>query len=222
MFVGHFGVALGAKKFAPRVSLGILFLACQLADLIWPSLVMLGVESFEIDPGNTVLTPLKFTHYPYSHSLLALVVWSILLAGIYVLLRNGGKRAFSVIAIVVVSHWFLDFVVHRADMPITLNETNLAGLGLWNYPLLAIPVEMLLFGLGIWIYCRRTRAVDKFGTYGLWGLVIFLVTIYAANIVGPPPPSVAAVTWSAQALWLIVAWGFWIDRHRAPVIRDHH
>ena len=222
MFVGHFGVALGAKRFAPRISLGMLFLACQLADLVWPSLVMLGVESFEIDPGNTVLTPLKFTHYPYSHSLLALVVWGISLAGIYVLLRKGGIRAFAVIAIVVVSHWLLDYLTHRPDMPITPNETTLVGLGLWNYPALAVPVELLLFGLGTWMYIRQTHALDKFGNYGLWGLVIFLVTIYAANILGPPPPSVAAVAWSAQALWLIVAWGFWIDRHRAPVIRDRH
>lgn len=220
MFIGHFAVALGAKKSAPTVSLGVLFLASQLADLVWPNLVLLGVENFQIEPGNTVLTPLRFTHYPYSHSLLALFVWGISLAGVYVLLRKGGIRAFAVIAIVVISHWLLDFVTHRPDMPITLNETTLVGLGLWNYPLLAIPVEMLLFGLGIWIYRRHTRAVDKIGSYGLWGLVIFLLTIYLANIFGPPPPSVAAVAWSAQALWLIVAWGFWIDRHRVPVMRD--
>ncbi|HKJ52970.1 MAG TPA: hypothetical protein VKB27_15815 [Gammaproteobacteria bacterium] len=220
MFIGHFAMALGAKKYAPRVSLGMLFLACQLADLIWPSLVLLGVETFEIEPGNTVLTPLRFTHYPYSHSLLALLVWSILLAGIYTLLRMGGIRAFWVIAIVVVSHWLLDFLTHRPDMPITLDGTTLVGLGLWNYPAVEVTGELLLFGLGVWIYIRHTRAVDKVGNYGLWGLVIFLVTIYVANIIGPPPPSVAVVAWSAQALWIIVAWGFWIDRHRVSTIPE--
>ncbi len=220
MFIGHFAIALGAKKYAPQVSLGMLFLACQLADLMWPNLVLLGIETFEIEPGNTVLTPLRFTHYPYSHSLLTLLVWGVLLAGIYSLIRGGGKRAAMVITIVAISHWFLDFLTHRPDMPITPNETNLVGLGLWNYPVLAVPVELLLFAFGIWIYIRHTRALDRIGTYGLWGLVIFLVAIYAANILGPPPPSVVVVAWSAQALWLIVALGFWVDRHRVPVVDE--
>jgi membrane-bound metal-dependent hydrolase YbcI (DUF457 family) len=218
MFIGHFAIALGAKKYAPYVSLGILFLACQLADLVWPSLVLLGIETFEIEPGNTVLTPLSFTHYPYSHSMLALLIWSVLLAGLYALLRRVGKRVAMVIAVVVFSHWFLDFLTHRPDMPITLNESIVVGLGLWNFPILAVSLELLLFALGIWIYVRHTRALDKAGVYGLWGLGILLVTIYIANIFGPPPPSVNAVAWSAQALWLIVALGFWLDRHRVPIV----
>ena len=220
MFAGHFAIALGAKKYAPQVSLGMLFLACQLADLMWPSLVLIGIEKFAIEPGNTVLTPLRFIHYPYSHSLLTLLVWGVLLAGIYALMRGGGKRAAMVITIVVISHWFLDFLTHRPDMPITPSETNLVGLGLWNYPVLAVPVELLLFALGFWIYIRHTRALDRIGTYGLWGLVIFLLAIYAANLLGPPPPSVVVVACSAQALWLIVALGFWVDRHRVPIVDD--
>jgi len=220
MFIGHFAIALGAKKYAPHVSLGLLFLACQLADLIWPGLVLLGIETFEIEPGNTALTPLSFTHYPYSHSLLALSMWSIVLAGFYSLLRSGGKRAAMVIALVAVSHWFLDFLTHRPDMPITFNEETLVGLGLWNFPVTAVSLELLLFALGVWIYVRQTRALNNIGVYGIWGIVLFLVTIYLANILGPPPPSVAVVAWSAQALWLLVALGFWVDRHRAPVVED--
>jgi membrane-bound metal-dependent hydrolase YbcI (DUF457 family) len=220
MFIGHFAIAFGAKKYAPHVSLGLLFLACQLADLVWPNLVLLGIETFEIEPGNTVLTPLRFTHYPYSHSLLALLLWSVLLAGLYLLMRRGAKRAAMVIALVAVSHWFLDFFTHRQDMPITFNEATLVGLGLWNFPVFAIPLELLLFAIGIWIYIRQTRALDKIGIYGLWGIVIFLVTIYLANIFGPPPPSVVAVAWSAQALWLLVVAGFWVDRHRVAVVED--
>jgi len=220
MFIGHFAIAFGAKKYAPHVSLGLLFLACQLADLVWPSLVLLGIETFEIEPGNTVLTPLSFTHYPYSHSLLALLIWSALLAGLYSLLRQGGKRAAMVIALVAVSHWFLDFLTHQPDMPITFNESTLVGLGLWNFPVSAISLELLLFALGVWIYVRQTRALDKIGIYGIWGIVMFLVTIYVVNIFGPPPPSIAAVAWSAQALWLLVALGFWVDRHRVPVVED--
>jgi membrane-bound metal-dependent hydrolase YbcI (DUF457 family) len=220
MFVGHFAMAFGAKKYAPHVSLGMLFLACQLADLIWPSLVLLGIESFEIEPGDTVLTPLHFSHYPYSHSLLALLVWSVLLAGLYSLLRRGGKRAAMVIVLVAVSHWLLDFLTHRADMPITFNENIRVGLGLWNFPVTAVFIELMLFGLGVWLYVHSTRALDKIGSYGLWGIVIFLVTVYLANIFGPPPPSVTVVAWSAQSLWLLVALGFWVDRHRVPTAVD--
>jgi membrane-bound metal-dependent hydrolase YbcI (DUF457 family) len=220
MFVGHFAMAFGAKKYAPHVSLGMLFLACQLADLIWPSLVLLGIESFEIAPGDTVLTPLHFSHYPYSHSLLALLVWSALLAGLYSLLSRGGKRAAMVIFLVAVSHWFLDFLTHRPDMPITFNENIRVGLGLWNFPVTAVSLELLLFTLGVWLYVNSTRALDRIGSYGLWGIVIFLATIYVANIFGPAPPSVIAVAWTAQALWLLVALGFWVDRHRVPTVVD--
>lgn len=220
MFIGHFGVAFAAKKYTPDVSLGFLFLACQLADLIWPSLVQLGIESFKIEPGNTVLTPLNFTHYPYSHSLLALFIWAALLAGLYSLLRRGGMKTAIVIAMVVLSHWLLDYLTHRPDMPISFNETTLVGLGLWNFPIPSIALELLLFGAGIWLYVRHTHARDKIGQYGLWGVVIFLLAIYFANIFGPPPPSVAAVAWSAQALWVLVALGFWIDRHRSSIIQS--
>jgi membrane-bound metal-dependent hydrolase YbcI (DUF457 family) len=217
MFIGHFGVAFGAKKYAPRVSLGFLFLACQLADLIWPSLVLLGVESFKIEPGNTVLTPLNFSHYPYSHSLLGLFIWGLLLAGLYALLHRGGVRAAVVIVLVVLSHWLLDFLTHRPDMPLTFTGNTLVGLGLWNYPVAAVSIELLLYAAGIWLYVRQTRALDRIGQYGLWGVVIFLLAIYFANLFGPPPPSVSAVAWSAQALWVIVVLGFWIDRHRKSV-----
>ena len=78
MFIGHFAVALGAKKVAPAVSLGTMFLAAQLADLLWPTFVLLGIERVEIAPGATAVTPLDFVSYPYSHSLLALALWSTL------------------------------------------------------------------------------------------------------------------------------------------------
>lgn len=214
MFIGHFAVGLGAKKFAPQVSLGIFFLACQLADLIWPVLVLIGVETFNIVPGITALTPLEFTHYPYSHSLLMLLLWSGLLGGIYVLLFRGGTRVALVIAIVGLSHWLLDVLTHRPDMPLSLSETTLLGMGLWNHPLWAVAIELALFGAGIWLYLKSTKSLDKIGTFGFWGMVVFLLLVYAANFLGPPPPSVDAVAWSAMALWLIVFWGFWVDRHR--------
>lgn len=214
MFIGHFALAFGAKKYAPEVSLGVLFLACQLADIIWPNLVILGLEVVEIDPGNTVMTPLNFLYYPFSHSLVTLLLWSALFAALYAFLTHSRKKAAIVIAILVLSHWVLDFLTHRPDMPITLNDPSPLGLGLWNSPFIAVPLELLIFGAGIWLYSRHTVAKNRRGSIGLWVLVIFLLLVYTANLLGPPPPSVTAVAWSAQALWLIIAWGFWIDHNR--------
>ena len=215
MFIGHFAVAFGAKKFAPTVSLGILFLACQLADIIWPNLVLLGVEMLEVDPGITVITPLNFVHYPYSHSLVALLLWSAIFAVLYALLRRSGTKAAIVIALLVLSHWVLDVLTHRPDMPITLSDSSVIGLGLWNHPVIAVPLELLLFGAGVWMYVGHTKPLDRTGNIGFWAMVVFLLVVYAANLLGPPPPSAAAVAWSAQALWILIAWGFWVDHHRA-------
>lgn len=214
MFIGHYAVALGAKKIAPDVSLGVMFVACQLADLIWPSLVLIGIESFEVDPGNTAMTPLNFTHYPYSHSLLGMILWGVLFAGCYAMYRRGHIKSALIIALVVASHWVLDFLTHRPDMPLTFSSSTSYGMGLWNTPEIAIPLELIIFGLGFWLYARTTRAKDKIGQLGLWSLVIFLLIIYVGNVLGPPPPSINVVVWSAQALWLMVIWAFWVDRHR--------
>ncbi len=215
MFVGHFALAFGAKKYTPQVSLGVLFLACQLADLLWPNLVLLGLERFEIDPGNTAMTPLSFVHYPYSHSLIALLVWGALFGALYSVLNRAGIKTAVIIAGLVLSHWVLDVVTHRPDMPIALGDSMRIGFGLWNYPVLAVITEMFIFAAGIWLYATHTEARDRVGSIALWALVVFLLIVYSANFFSPPQPSVDAVAWSAQAIWLVVAWGYWVDRHRS-------
>lgn len=214
MFIGHFAVAFAAKRVAPEVSLGTLFLAAQLADLVWPTLVLLGVERFEIRPGITAVTPLDFVHYPYSHSLVGMALWAVALAGVYFAVRRRARAA-AILAAVVLSHWLLDFATHRPDMPLTIGGSERFGLGLWHSVAATAMVEGALFGLCLWIYARTTRARDRVGRWALVGLIAFLVVIYVANLLGPPPPSIAAVAWSAQAIWLLVAWGYWIDRHRS-------
>lgn len=221
MFIGHYAVAFGAKKLVPPISLGALFLACQLADLIWPNLVLLGIEKLEIDPGNTAITPLNFVHYPYSHSLLAMTVFGSVLAILYLKVFRMNVKTAAVIVLLVLSHWVLDALTHRPDLPVTLSGSARIGLGLWNLPTASVGFELLLFGAGIWLYTKSTMSIDRIGSIAFWGLVGFLLLVYTANVVaslvGPPPPSVAAVAWSAQAMWLIVVWGFWIDRHRVPI-----
>jgi len=215
VFIGHFAVAFAAKRAAPGLPLGTLFLAAQLADLVWPTLVLLGFESFEIRPGITAVTPLDFVHYPYSHSLLALAGWGALLAVPCFAWRRSFAAA-AVLFALVLSHWLLDAASHRPDMPLTIGGSERVGLGLWNSVAATLIVEGVLFAMCVAVYARTTRAVDRTGQWALAGLIAFLAVVYIANLFGPPPPSTTAVAWSAQAIWLLVAWGYWIDRHRRP------
>ena len=214
MFLGHFGLGFGAKKAVPAVSLGALFMACQFADLLWPTLVLSGLEAVEVQPGATVMTPLNFVSYPYSHSLLALAVWGVLFGGVYKIATHSRTLAGVALGLLVLSHWFLDVLMHRPDLPLTPTGTTRFGLGLWNSMAGTLAIELLIFTAGLVVYVRTTAARDRVGSVGLWSLVVFLLVIYLASTFGPPPPSGRAVVWSAQAMWLLVVWAYWIDRHR--------
>ncbi len=213
MFIGHFGVGFAAKRYAPRASLGSLFLAAQFIDLLWPTLLLLGVERVAIAPGITVVTPLDFQHYPVSHSLLAVTGWAVLVGGGVLALR-GQKREALVLALLVLSHWLLDALVHRPDLPLAPFGDMRVGLGLWNSMAATLLVELSLLCVGAWLYARTTQARDAAGRWGFRGLIAFLLLIYAANLFGEPPPSAMAIAWVGQAQWLLVLWGFWLDRHR--------
>lgn len=214
MFVGHFGVGFGAKSLSPRVSLGTLFLAAQFLDLLWPTLLLIGLERVAIAPGATAVTPLLFEHYPISHSLLAVLGWALLVGGSYFLLRRDTRGAL-VVAVLVLSHWVLDALVHRPDLPVLPNQEWLVGFGAWSSLPLTLAIELPLFVLGVWLYVRRTAPLDAAGRWGLWGLVAFLLAVYAGNLAGGAPPSVAAIAWVGQLQWLLVVWAYWVDRHRS-------
>jgi hypothetical protein len=217
MFIRHFAVALAAKRAVPTVSLGMLFLAAQLADLVWPNLVLAGIEHVAIDPGNTAYTPLAFVAYPYSHSLVGMTLWGLIAGLTYAWLRHAMPRTAGILALVVVSHWVLDVVSHRPDMPLTFADTTHVGLGLWNSVPDTVVVEALMLAVGLTLYVRTTRARDRIGSVGFWSLVGFLMAINVANVVGPPPPRAGGVAGAAQAMWLLVVWGAWVDRHRVPM-----
>ncbi len=216
MFIGHIAVGLAAKQVAPRTSLGTLLAAATGLDLLWPVLLLLGVEEVRIVPGITAVTPLDFVAYPWSHSLLLACVWGLLFGGVYLLARRE-RTAAAVLALAVVSHWVLDLVSHRPDLPLVPGGSRY-GLGLWDSPIATVLVETALFAVGVALYARATRARDRVGAVALWSLVAFLLVVYAANLAGPPPPSERAIGWLALAAWLFVPWGAWIDRHRAPVV----
>ncbi len=214
MFIGHFAVGFTAKRFAPRTSAGLLVAAPQLADILWPVFVLAGWEQVRIDPGNTRFTPLDFVSYPWSHSLLMLIVWATLLAGAYYLIARYRAGAIAT-WIGVVSHWFLDWITHRPDMPLRPGGARY-GLGLWNSISGTMIVEVAMFAVSVWMYAGATRAKDRIGRWAFGAYVVFLLVIYVANLFGGPPDNVGQVIWSAVAAFVIlIPWAWWFDRHRS-------
>ena len=214
MFIGHYGLAFAGKGIDKKPSLGTMFIAAQGLDLLWPVLVLTGVEKFTVDPGNTVLTPLSFTSYPWSHSMLMGIVWGLLFAIIYFVVTKNARGSL-LLGFLVFSHWLLDFFTHRADLQLTPFSETRVGLGLWNYKWPEIIIETSIFVLGAVIYLNVSKAKNKKGQWTFWTLFIFLLTIHFLNMFGPPPTNVKMVAWMAMSQWLLVAWAYGIDKNRA-------
>lgn len=220
MFLGHYGIALAAKRAAPRTSLGALTFAAQFLDELWPILLLVGVEQVRIVPGLMAMSPLDFTYYPFSHSLLMAIVYGIVIGVIYFLFRRYNRGAW-VMGLLVVSHWFLDVPMHQADLPLWPSASSpKIGLGLWEFAAPTRVIELTIFAVGISLYFRATRPRDRVGTWSLWVYVAALVIIFFASG-GAPPPSVRALAWTTLAIWLFVPWAWWIDKHRYYVGRVH-
>lgn len=213
MLIGHYAVAFGAKAAAPRVSLGWLVTAAILLDMIWPLLLLTGQERVVIAPGNTAFTPLDFVSYPWSHSLLMSAVWGAGFGGLYYAWKKDGRGA-GVLAALVVSHWLLDFITHRPDLPLLPDDGIKLGLGLWNSVMGTLMVELALFGGGLFLYERVTRASSAAGRWGLTGLVALLLIVYAGAVMGPPPPSTTAIIGGDAAQLLFILLAAWVDRRR--------
>jgi hypothetical protein len=217
VFIGHYALGLGAKRIEPELPLGLLLAAPQVLDLVWPIFVLAGVEHVEIDPGNTAFTPLNFVSYPFSHSLVASLVWAVVTMLLVRTFTRVSWRATAIVGALVVSHWVLDVASHGPDMPIYWPDGPQIGLGLWNSVPATLIVEIGMFAGGTFLYLRSTRAKDRIGRWGLAGLLGFLFVVYLAASFGPPPPSGKAVAASALALWLVPLVGIWIERHRSVV-----
>jgi len=174
---------------------------------------LLGIEHVKIDPGNTVHTPLAFIDYPYSHSLLMTLVWSALFGGIYFAIRRDRPGA-VMLGLGVASHWVLDAITHRPDLPLAPGSATLIGFGLWNSMAGTIIVEGAMFIAAVYLYAKSTRAKDKTGSIAFLSLIAFLVIAYIFDAMGTPPPNEQALAWFALTGWLFVPWGWWIERHR--------
>jgi len=215
MFIGHYATAFATKRIDNRLSLAWTFAACQVPDLLWPILCLVGVEHFRIVPGDTPFTPLAFDYYPWSHSLVMDVVWGVVLGFIY-LARTGNHRGAWLIGALVVSHWLLDWVTHRPDLPLTLTEEHLEGLGLWRSVAGTLLVESVLYAGAAWLYLRSTVALDRAGRIGAWVLIGVIAGLYVLNVVSPPPSNTTAVSVGALALWAFIPAAAWVERYRAP------
>jgi hypothetical protein len=210
MFLGHFAVGFAGKRLAPRVPLPILILAPILLDGLWPIFLLLGWERVRIEPGNTAVTPLDFQHYPWSHSLLMALIWSALLALGYRTLTRDGRGALW-LAAAVTSHWVLDWMTHRPDLPLWPGGP-LVGLGLWRSVAATVIIEVAMFMVGLWLYLRMTRPRGWKGRLSLWSFVAALFFLYIGNL----QPLPAGTTEHAIALgalfgWLVIPWAWWIE-----------
>ncbi len=214
MFIGHFGVALAAKRLAPKTSLALLVFAAEFLDLIWPIFLLLGFEHVRVVPGITRVQPFDFYDYPFSHSLTMVLRWALAVGLIYFLVRRYMRGAW-VLAALVVSHWVLDFIVHRPDLPLWPGGPKV-GLGLWNSWPGSISVELLLFGAGLWLYLNATRVSDRVGSWAIWTLIALLSLGWLAALFGPPPTDTHQLALGALIIWITVPWAAWADAHREP------
>lgn len=213
MFVGHAALALMAKPAAPRTSLATLFAATFGLDLLWPIFSLMGIEWFQVAPGITAFTPLDFQHYPWSHSLMMALVWGVLAA--FVMARVTGRgRDGAIVGALVASHWPLDAIVHRPDLPLWPGPSPLVGLGLWHSVAGTILVEGLLWGAGLAVYFRSTASTHRVGSIAAISLFVLMTLIWATSPFQPPPPTPGVVTATAFAVVLLLLWAGWADRHR--------
>jgi hypothetical protein len=202
MFVGHYGISYASKRAAPALPLWVLFLAVQWLDVVWSPLVLLGIEKVRIVPGFTATNPLDLYYMPYTHSLVAALVWSAAILLIYKLVVRSADawRNAIILGLAVFSHWVLDLIVHRADLPLYGNSAKV-GFGLWDHRALAFGAEAaVLFG-GMWLYLR-TAPVRRLPMV-VFGLVMLGVQAYI--FFGPPPASSSAIAWTALVAYAVFA-----------------
>jgi len=213
MFVGHYGVSFAAKKADPTVPLWVLFVAVQLLDVAWAPFVLLGIEKVRIVPGITASNPLDLYYMPYTHSLVAALLWSVAALVVYRLAAGGsGAKAGLIVAAAVFSHWVLDFIVHRPDLPL-YDDSAKVGLGLWNHPTAAFGLEAAVLFVGMWLYFRT--AAGRRGAIGAFGLLMLAIQAYV--FFGPPPVSDRAAAATALGAYAVFAVIIRVLERRPPV-----
>lgn len=202
MFVGHYGVSFAAKPAGPRVPLWVWFIAVQWLDVVWSVLVLLGIEKLRIVPGFTQANALDLYYMPYTHGLPGSIALSLVFGGIVALFtRTDRARTGLLAAAAAFSHWILDLIVHRPDLPL-YDNTAKVGFGLWQHVALSFPLELIVLGLGAWLYARATTLKRPIV---FWGFVVFLAAMQVYANFGPPPTSTDAMAIMAVAFYAVLA-----------------
>ena len=219
MFIGHYGVALAAKKVDKNISLGLLFFATQFVDILFFVLILMGIERMSIVPGITAANPLDFTYYPYSHSLTASLLWAGLFFVVFKITSSisgsRNNRIALVVAAIVLSHFFLDVIVHRPDLPLFGDDSYKLGLGLWNYVISSSLIEILILVAGLWLYLKSTKSITFGGKYGMIIFAVFLIMMQMASLFMPPPPDIRGFAIFGLVYQLMmVGVVSWLDRKR--------
>jgi hypothetical protein len=220
MFIGHYGASFAAKAVDRRIPLWVLFIAAQLVDIFWNFFILLGIERVRVVPGITAANPLDFVFFPFTHSLVAAVVWGVLATLVYRAVRPGAEswKPGLIVGLVVLSHWVLDLLVHRPDLPL-YDDAMKVGLGLWNYPPIELALECLLLIGGIFLYWRATQPVTASGKYAMFIYGVVVCLLFVLSSMGPPPPTtgdtspVAIVGLVLSAT--LTAFVFWLEKKRA-------
>lgn len=211
MFIGHFGLGMAARRAAPRPSLGTLLLAAQFVDLLWPTMLLLGLEQVAIEPGATRMTPLHFVAYvhaqPAGRGGLGLPFWRRICLDAP---RPPGRGRPGPAG----GQPLGTGPARPPSGSAAVSRCPRVGLGLWNLPAVALPLELLLYVAGVWLYVAATRARDRTGRWAFWGLVVLLLLVHLSNLAGPPPSDPVTLAWFAQLQWLFIPWAYWIDAHR--------
>lgn len=215
MFVGHYGVSYFLKGLDRRVSLGLLFIAVQFVDILWAVLVLLGVEKGRVVPDITAATPVDFYFMPYTHSLVATLVWAFLA---YFFYKSSPRRpggAAALVGLAVFSHWVLDFLVHRPDLPL-VDDVMKVGLGLWDYPVLSLGLEAGILGFGVVYYAKKTLARSWLAHYSVWIFAVLMLMVQSAVLFGPPPSSVHTVAAMGLVSYALLAGAaHWLEKGRS-------
>jgi hypothetical protein len=214
MFVGHYGPSFVAKRLDPAIPLWILFLAVQLLDVLWAVFIFLGVERLRIVPGFTRTNPLDLYYMPYTHGLPAALAWAASAALVYRLIAGSGRGG-ALVGAAVFSHWPLDYLVHRPDLPLYDNAAKV-GLGLWDYPYVTLALEgALLFG-AMGLYFQASRPLTPRGRYSMPVFGAAILLMQAGMLFSPPPPSDRAMATTALIAYAVLAAAIgWLERGRA-------
>lgn len=204
MFVGHYGPAFAGAAAPQRVPLWVLFVAVQLVDYAWSALVLGGVERATITPGFTAMSPLELEHMPYTHSLVASLVWAVAAGAAFALIARRGLGVGLIVAAAVFSHWLADLLVHVPDLAIWPGGPKV-GLGWWRSWPLGLGAEAGVLLIGFAIYMRATTPNRPAGRWAPWAFLALLIAVEAVNLLGPPPGQAAEVAVSALAAYTVLA-----------------